>query len=126
MRAGGGLVRTLPAILVRPAANSDATTDGADSATAAAGLTETFDLIVLMMGLFAAVFQIPLFVMLAIMMGLTTRAWLAAKRLYFWGAFLGIAFLFSPDPTGMAPILVAATMIGLFEVTLLLLRWVRR
>jgi sec-independent protein translocase protein TatC len=59
-------------------------------------------------------------------MGLTTRAWLAAKRLYFWGAFLGIAFLFSPDPTGMAPILVAGTMIGLFEATLFVLRWVRR
>ena len=58
--------------------------------------------------------------------GLTTRAWLADKRLYFWGAFLGIAFLFSPDPTGMAPIMVAATMIGLFESTLLLLRWVGR
>ena len=90
------------------------------------GLSETFDLIVLMMGLFAAVFQIPLFVMLAIMMGLTTRAWLANKRLYFWGAFLGVAFLFSPDPTGMAPIMVAATMIGLFESTLLVLKWVGR
>jgi sec-independent protein translocase protein TatC len=79
-----------------------------------------------MLGLFAAVFQIPLFFMLAIMMGLTTRRWLADKRLYFWGAFLGIAFLFSPDPTGMAPIIVAATMIGLFEATLLTLRWVKR
>jgi sec-independent protein translocase protein TatC len=64
--------------------------------------------------------------MLAIMMGITTRRWLAARRLYFWGAFLGVAFLFSPDPTGMAPILVAGTMVVLFEGTLLLLRWVGR
>jgi sec-independent protein translocase protein TatC len=56
-------------------------------------------------------------------MGLVTRAWLVDKRLYFWGAFLGIAFLFSPDPTGMAPIMVAATMIGLFEGTLGVLSW---
>jgi len=90
------------------------------------GLTETLDLIILLMGFFALVFQIPLFVMLAIMMGLTTRQWLADRRLYFWGAFLGIAFLFSPDPTGMAPIIVAATMVALFEGTLLLLRWTRR
>ena len=90
------------------------------------GLTETLDLIILLMGFFALVFQIPLFVMLAIMMGLTTRQWLAERRLYFWGAFLGIAFLFSPDPTGMAPIMVAGTMIGLFESTLLVLRWVGR
>ena len=99
-------------------------TEGA--ANIAFGLTETFDLIILMLGFFAVVFQIPLFVMLAIMMGLTTRRWLADRRLYFWGGFAGIAFLFSPDPTGMAPILVAATMIALFEGTLLLLRWLDR
>ncbi len=87
------------------------------------GLTETFDLIVLMMGYFALIFQIPLFVMLALMMGITSRAWLADMRLYFWGAFAGIAFLFSPDPTGMAPIIVAATMIALFEGTLALVKW---
>ncbi|EMA40781.1 twin-arginine translocase subunit TatC [Halococcus hamelinensis] len=93
------------------------------AANIAFGLTETFGLMTLLMGFFALVFQIPLFVMLAIMMGITTRAWLANKRLYFWGTFIGIAFLFSPDPTGMAPIIVAATMITLFEGTLLLLRW---
>ena len=51
------------------------------------------------------------------------RQWLEAKRLLFWGSFLGIAFLFSPDPTGMAPIIVALTMVVLFEGTLALLRW---
>ncbi len=112
--------------LVLPAIFTYFLTYSQDAATIAFALTDTFDLIVLMMGLFAAVFQIPLFVMLAVMMGLTTRAWLVDKRLYFWGAFLGIAFLFSPDPTGMAPIMVAATMIGLFESTLLLLRWTGR
>jgi sec-independent protein translocase protein TatC len=122
-----GIVGVLFAyFLVLPAIFTYFLTYSQDAAVIAFGLTETFDLIVLMMGLFAAVFQIPLFVMLAIMMGLTTRAWLADKRLYFWGAFLGVAFLFSPDPTGMAPIIVAATMIGLFESTLLVLRWVGR
>ncbi len=75
------------------------------------------------MGYMAVVFQIPLFVELAIMMNLVTRRWLEDRRLLFWGAFLGLAFLVSPDPTGMAPLMVAATMIGLFEGTLLLLRW---
>ena len=89
-------------------------------------LTETFDLIILMMGLFALIFQIPLFIMLAIMMGVTTRKWLADRRLLFWFSFGGIAFLFSPDPTGMAPLLVALTMITLFELTLGLLRWTGR
>jgi len=39
------------------------------------------------------------------------------------GSFLGIAFLFSPDPTGMAPIIVTLTMIVLYEGTLAVLRW---
>jgi sec-independent protein translocase protein TatC len=90
------------------------------------GLTETFDLMVLMLGWFALIFQIPLFVMLATMMGLVSRVWLVQRRLYFWGAFLGIAFLFAPDPTGMAPIIVAATMVALFEGTLFLQKWSRR
>jgi len=93
------------------------------AADLAFGLSETFNLIILMLGLFALIFQIPLFVMLAVMMGVTTRKWLQDRRLYFWGGFAAVAFLFSPDPTGMAPLMVAVTMIGLFEGTLLLLRW---
>jgi sec-independent protein translocase protein TatC len=93
------------------------------AATIAFGLTETFNLIVMMLGLFAFIFQIPLFIMLAIMMGITTRRWMEARRVYFWGGFLTIALLFSPDPTGMAPFIVAITMGALFEGTLALLRW---
>jgi len=92
-------------------------------ANAALALGSTFNLILVLMAYLAIVFQIPLFVMLAIMMGLTTRRWLADRRLLFWGAFAGVAFLLTPDPTGVAPIPVAATMIALFEGTLLLLRW---
>ena len=97
-----------------------------DVATIGFALGRTFDLVLLLMGYMAIVFQIPLFIMLAMMMGLVTRRWLAGRRLLFWGAFLGISFLFSPDPTGMAPILVAATMIVLFEGTLLLTKWTGR
>jgi sec-independent protein translocase protein TatC len=93
------------------------------AALTAFGLTETFNLIVLMLGFFALIFQIPLLVMLAIMMGVTTRQWLEDRRLYFWGGFAAVAFLFSPDPTGMAPLIVAVTMIVLFEGTLTMLRW---
>ena len=96
------------------------------SAAVAFGLQKTFDLIVTLTGFLAVVFQIPLLIMLAIMLGVTTRAWLASKRLYFWGAFLLIAGLFAPDPTGMAPIIVAITEVLLFEGTLLLLKWTQR
>ncbi|PSQ42475.1 preprotein translocase subunit TatC [Halobacteriales archaeon SW_7_68_16] len=93
------------------------------AAVVAFGLTETFNLIVMMMGFFALVFQIPLLLIMAVLMGVTSRRWMANRRLYFYGGFATVAFLFSPDPTGMAPILVAVTMIVLFEGTLLLLRW---
>jgi sec-independent protein translocase protein TatC len=96
------------------------------TAVIAFGLKETFGLILVLMGYMALVFQIPLFIMLAIMMNLVTREWLTERRLLFWGGFLGLSFIVSPDPTGMAPIIIAATMIVLFEGTLLVLRWVKR
>ena len=109
--------------LVLPAVFTYFITYTEDAAALAFGLSKTFNLILMLMGYLAVVFQIPLFIMLAIMMGLTTRRWLADRRLLFWGGFLGISFLFTPDPTGMAPILVTVTMITLFEGTLALLKW---
>ncbi|WP_408956741.1 twin-arginine translocase subunit TatC [Natrinema sp. 74] len=94
------------------------------SAQIAYALGDTFDLIITLTGFLAIVFQIPLFIMLAIMLGVTTRRWLIQKRLYFWAAFAGLAFMFTIDPTMMAPVLVAVTMILLFEGTLLVLKWV--
>ncbi|MGM0448636.1 MAG: twin-arginine translocase subunit TatC [Methanobacteriota archaeon] len=119
----GGVGIAFAHFLVLPAIFSYFTTYTSDAATIAFGLAETFNLIVIMLAFMAIVFQIPLFIMLAIMMNLVTRQWLEAKRLIFWGSFLGIAFLFSPDPTGMAPIIVTLTMIVLFEGTLAILRW---
>ncbi|WP_017343604.1 twin-arginine translocase subunit TatC [Halorubrum sp. T3] len=119
----GGIGIAFAHFLVLPAIFSYFTTYTSDAATIAFGLAETFNLIVIMLAFMAIVFQIPLFIMLAIMMNLVTRQWLEAKRLIFWGSFLGIAFLFSPDPTGMAPIIVTLTMIALFEGTLAILRW---
>jgi sec-independent protein translocase protein TatC len=95
-------------------------------ATVGFGLGQTFNLILVLIGYLAVVFQIPLFVMLAILMGIVTRKWLAKRRILFWGGFLGISFIFSPDPTGMAPLIVASTMVILFEGTLLAARWMGR
>ncbi|MDR5673384.1 Sec-independent protein secretion pathway component TatC [Halalkaliarchaeum sp. AArc-CO] len=107
----------LPAIFAYFTAYTEGT------AVIAFGLAETFNLIVVLIGYMAVVFQIPLLIMLAIMMNLVTREWLEDKRLLFWGGFLGLSWLVTPDPTGMAPIIVTLTMIGLYEGTLALLRW---
>ncbi|AFK17926.1 preprotein translocase subunit TatC [Haloferax mediterranei ATCC 33500] len=109
--------------IVLPALFEYLTSYTQDTAVVAFGLKETFNLILVLMGYMAIVFQIPLFIELAIMMNLVTRQWLEDRRLLFWGAFAGLAFLVSPDPTGMAPIMIAATMIALFEGTLAALRW---
>ena len=109
--------------IVLPAIFAYFTSYTTGTAIVAFGLKETFNLILILMAYNAVIFQIPLFIMLAIMMNLVTRTWLEDRRLLFWGAFLGLAFLVSPDPTGMAPIIIGATMITLFEGTLLALRW---
>ncbi len=94
-----------------------------DVANIGFALGQTLNLMLLLMGYLAIVFQIPLMIMLAIMMNLVTRTWLIQRRILFWGGFLGIAFLFSPDPTGMAPLMVGITMIVLFEGTIFLTKW---
>lgn len=109
--------------LVLPAIFAYFTAYTEGTAVIAFGLAETFNLIVILIAYMAVVFQIPLLIMLAIMMNLVTRQWLEDKRLLFWGGFLGLSWLVTPDPTGMAPIIVTLTMIGLYEGTLALLRW---
>ena len=89
-------------VVVLPVIFAYFTTYTTGTAVIAFGLKETFNLIIL----------------LAIMMDLVTARWLRRRRLIFWGSFLGLSFLVSPDPTGMAPLLIAATMIALFELTL--------
>ncbi|RKD93597.1 twin-arginine translocase subunit TatC [Halopiger aswanensis] len=120
--AGIGMVFSY--VLVLPVLFQYFTYYAEGSAAIAYALGDTFDLIITLTGFLAIVFQIPLFIMLAIMMGVTTRRWLAQKRLYFWAAFLGLSFMFTFDPSGMAPILVAIVMVALFEGTLLILKWV--
>jgi sec-independent protein translocase protein TatC len=102
-------------------------TYSADTVSIAFRLEDTINLMLVMMAWLAVIFQIPLLMMLGVLMGVTSRRWMASRRIYFWGGFGGVAFLFSAfDPTGVAPILLTITMVVLFEVTLLLLRWVGR
>jgi sec-independent protein translocase protein TatC len=102
-------------------------TYSADTVSIAFRLEDTINLMLVMMAWLAVIFQIPLLMMLGVLIGVTSRRWMASRRIYFWGGFGGVAFLFSAfDPTGVAPILLTLTMIVLFEVTLLLLRWVGR
>lgn len=96
-----------------------------DVATAGLGLSETFNLILMLSFGFGIVFQIPLLMFLAIKMRVASREWFRSKRIIVWGVFITLATLISSsfDPTGVAGLMVAATMIGLYELTLALLRF---
>jgi len=98
-----------------------------DVATAGLGLTETFNLILLVKVAFGVVFQIPLLMSLAVRMKVVSVSWFEAKRIYVWGGCITVAALLagSLDPTGVAGLMVALTMIGLFETTLLGLKITR-
>lgn len=90
-----------------------------DIATAGLGLSETFNLILLVALAFGVVFQIPLLMSLAVKMEVASVRWFENKRIYVWGGMITVAALLagSLDPTGVAGLMVALTMITLFETT---------
>jgi sec-independent protein translocase protein TatC len=90
-----------------------------DIATAGLGLSETFNLILLVALSFGVVFQIPLLMSLAVKMEVASVRWFENKRIYVWGGMITVAALLagSLDPTGVAGLMVALTMITLFETT---------
>lgn len=94
------------------------------AAELAFSLQHTFGFILSLLGYSVVMFQLPLLVILAVIMGMVSRQWLKQKRLIFWGLFLTLAFLSAPDPTGLAPFIIGLTLVALFEGTLLLLKWV--
>lgn len=91
-----------------------------DVATAGLGLRETFNLILLTSLAFGIVFQIPLLMSLGVKMDVVSVRWFKAQRIYVWGGCITVAALLagSLDPTGVAGLMVALTMISLFEATL--------
>lgn len=87
------------------------------------GLQNTVGLMLIIMIYIVIVFQMPIFLILAVITNVTSYEWIERRRLLFWGAFFGIAFLSSPDPTGMAPVIIGVIMLVLFELTLIILRY---
>jgi sec-independent protein translocase protein TatC len=96
-------------------------------ATAGLGLSETFNIILLVALAFGVVFQIPLLMTFGVKMGVASVRWFEEKRVYVWGGCITVAALLagSLDPTGVAGLMVALTMVTLFETTLVGLRLAR-
>jgi sec-independent protein translocase protein TatC len=74
---------------------------------------------------FGLIFQIPFMMTLAVKLRIVTHEWLRSKRFLIYGLIIGIAFFIITDPTGIS-IIMAAVAIALFEVGLLLTRFIGR
>ncbi len=69
--------------------------------------------------IFGLIFQIPLAVSFAVKAGLITTSWLRQKRRYIYALLLASGIIFSPDPTPVTPLVVALTLVFVFELSLL-------
>ncbi|MFB6284941.1 MAG: twin-arginine translocase subunit TatC [Halobacteria archaeon] len=92
------------------------------------GLRETFNLILMFSIGMGIVFQIPLVMFLGVKMNVASKEWFQRKRVMVWGACITVAAVISGsfDPTGVAGFVVGGTMIGLYEFTILLMRFTER
>lgn len=82
------------------------------------GLQQTVGLMLIIVIYIVIIFQMPILIVLAVLLGVVSRDWIRNRRLLFWFFFFGIAFLSSPDPTGMAPLIIGLIMLILFELSL--------
>lgn len=95
---------------------------GADVATPALSVGETFSILTNFVLGFGLVFQLPLIILLAIKMKLVKRETLAKGRLAVYGLLFGVAMFFSPDPTLFSQLIVLAVLAVLFELSMVLAR----
>ncbi|WP_340817720.1 twin-arginine translocase subunit TatC [Methanolobus sp. WCC4] len=73
---------------------------------------------------FGLIFQLPLIMIAAIKMGIVEYEFLRKKRIFVYMTLLGLSVFISPDPTFIAQSISAFAFVILFEMGLLLARWV--
>ena len=86
-------------------------------------LEETVNSIITLTLGFGGVFQIPLLMVIAMKMGLVEPQTLRRYRYVVYGLLFSLAFFVSPDPTFFAQVIVGAALIVLFEMSLILVRF---
>jgi sec-independent protein translocase protein TatC len=96
----------------------------ASVATPLLSIGQTFNIVMNFILGFGVVFQIPLVVIMAVKMGLVKRKTLADGRLAAYGVLFAFAFFISPDPTMLSQLIVGIVLILLFEVSLLLAKFI--
>lgn len=97
---------------------------GAAVATPYLSVGQTFTIVTNFMLGFGLVFQLPLIILLSIKMGIVKRQTLATSRLLIYGLLFGVAVFVSPDPTMFSQLIVLAILAALFEISMLLAKFV--
>lgn len=94
-----------------------------DVAVAQLSIRRTFSLVTTTLVGFGLAFQTPLLITLAVKMGLVKYRELKEKRLWIYAGLLVVATFISPDPTAISQLIAASMLVVLFEVSLLIARF---
>ena len=94
------------------------------TAVAQIGLAETFNTIISLVLGFGFVFQIPLLMVSVVRMGIVEEKTLRKGRLAVYGGLIGFSFLIAPDPTLVSQLIAGVALVILFEISLILLKFV--
>jgi sec-independent protein translocase protein TatC len=98
--------------------------NGASVAVPELSMRETFTIITNFMVGFGVIFQVPLIILMSIKMGLVKRKTLTDGRIAVYGMLIAFAVLVSPDPTMLSQLIVGIVLIILFELSLIIARFI--
>jgi len=99
---------------------------GGELAASALSAKRVFTLIFYTAIWLGVVFQVPLIIILGVKMRITNYQALRAKRGIIYIAAIAIALFINTDPTGISQVLIAVLLIILFELGLLITRFMQR
>ena len=97
---------------------------GAGVASPELSVGQTFTVVTNFLLGFGVVFQLPLIIVMAIKMRLVKRETLIKGRLAVYGLLFGVAMFMSPDPTLFSQLIVLAIMAVLFELSMVVARFI--
>ena len=97
---------------------------GAGVASPELSVGQTFTIVTNFILGFGVVFQLPLIIVMAIKMRLVKRETLVKGRLAVYGLLFGVAMFMSPDPTLFSQLIVLAILVVMFELSMVLGRFI--
>ncbi|MDY6958602.1 MAG: twin-arginine translocase subunit TatC [Halobacteriota archaeon] len=96
---------------------------GEELAVTALSIKKTFSIVTTILIGFGVSLQFPLVLLLAIKMGLIEYETLKERRLWVYGGLLAATMIVTPDPTGISQLLVVCVLVLLYEVSMLIARF---